>query len=868
MRRRGNAPISLQTVLDRWAQHELGRSRALGGRRALDGFRFQIYLSLEAFFRAVLSGDASAQFVFDGLSDLANTSGDLIYLTQAKVTLDTASIKDAIEEALVVDEFLEAEYPELRKKFRFRFMGRRAKSRLDENPAELDAARFGVDPHRWDDLRHRILSVEISSSPRVGLAIQLWQRTRNPFRVVDECAGKLLNGIGGNKPSSEIAEVLLEIWNRERDTDLAPGRLLGVSDLTHSGAASDRIMHGVLPRPEDLVEGCFRDRPEALEPILRKVEETIITPMEGRRRMGVPIFWLSGSSGTGKSVLLLQTVRELMLRGHADTVNFLGSRATWLPSSIRRVSGSDEQFVVAIDDLYAPNNRTNDWLTEFLEIAFSMSWSRPPLIFTCGPKEQLRSFRKALAYEPEVQVIELRVPNLNREEQSAYHDWYQTRTGCQVSLVKESIFVAAAWTYELQRRERLTPDAFAARFDLRLRELGLQHVARAALAVNQYQLEAPGALFAGHEAALDQLQSEEVYRIAAASSVPRQGRFFHAAICRLLYDCLVESNSARERGEDLARAFGSMIEGSSQDASQFLDWFTANSGVGQVLRPDVASETLAAAWDELDKRGPRHEVLPLVQRWADLVQRNKVTPPPAAPRKIKEWLEGTVPDAEGWGLLFQAAWDLPGSDRESLFARGLEWLKIFTDAGPWNFIWQRLYAFAPTDSTLPGLGVAWLSTHPTHRGWGRVWQRLLPRDDLATPLTSAALEAIPVQPETDFDLPLWVLAEEKLAPPPGALQRAILDKLARVRSPYKMSKGVEFFLARLPKAEAAVESLNRSQDEVGWPYLWTELLKENHAKTELLPVGRQWLSGPATRNGYNIIRRRIEREETRVNPKS
>lgn len=183
MRRPKHLPISLQTVLDRWTEHELGRNRALGGRRALDGFRFQIYLSLEAFFRAVLGGDASAQFVFDGLSDLANTSGDLIYLTQAKVTLDTAAIKDAINEALVVDEFLEAEYPELREEFRFRFMGRRAKSRLDENLAELDAAHVGVDAQRWADLRPRILSVEINSSPRVGLAIQLWQHTRNPFRL-------------------------------------------------------------------------------------------------------------------------------------------------------------------------------------------------------------------------------------------------------------------------------------------------------------------------------------------------------------------------------------------------------------------------------------------------------------------------------------------------------------------------------------------------------------------------------------------------------------------------------------------------------------------------------------------------------------
>ena len=103
--------------------------------------------------------------------------------------------------------------------------------------------------------------------------------------------------------------------------------------------------------------------------------------------------------------------------------------------------------------------------------------------------------------------------------------------------------------YELHRRERLTLEAFAERFDRRLGELGLREAARGALALNQYQFAAPAALILGLEAQLDQLLSEDVYRAGAPEATPRQGRFFHPEVCRVLYDSLVETTEARRRGK-------------------------------------------------------------------------------------------------------------------------------------------------------------------------------------------------------------------------------------------------------------------------------------------------------------------------------
>ena len=845
--------VSLQDLLVKWADYPLGKKRAMGGRNALDGFGFQIYLTLKVFFQSVVKGDTDAQFVFDGLSDLATASGDnnVYLLTQAKTTLDNSAIKDAIKEAIAVDEFLEAEYPQLREKFSFRIIGRKEKSLTKGNPAELEAGWIGADPSRWENLKKRFLPYEISGSPRVALAIQLWPHTRNSFALVDECAGQLLIGMGANKPSLQIAESLLEIWNRQRTEHSPPGRMLGLADFSLS-QPSDKIVHGVVPRPFDMVEGCFMEWPERLEPVLQKIEDTIANSGKPQRRKTVPVFWLVGSSGVGKSVLLLQAIRELMLRGHVEGVHYLGSYASSLPAGLRHAIHSDEQTVIALDDIYAPGNRDGDWLQESLEAIFSANWSRPPWIVTCGPKEQLKAFKRKTS-EPEIQVVEIAIPNLSRTEQSAYHAWYQDRTASSVPMVNDSILMAAAWTYELLRRENLTPQAFAERLDQRLVELDLQLPARAALALNQFQFEAPSALFSGREAALDQLRSEDVYRVGAGAA-SRQGRFFHAAICRVLYDCWVESGASRERAVDLARGFGSMIDEGDESAAKFLSWLPGDKS-GDALPTPVFMETLSALWPELEKRCPREDTVPLLFRWSEMLQKNDVPVELGAIRQIRKWLDETSATAITWGLLYQTVWDLQQSAREDLFQLGMGWLRTSTEAVPWNFVWQRLWGHRTGDADLIEVGLNWLRDHPAAVGWGRVWQKLLTQKALYGVLLAPTLEAIPLQPESTFDLPMWTLAEKHLIPDQTALLGAVLRKLVQVRSPYKQRQGIDFILSRAPISGTLVGFLRDGQDSVGWTHVWRRLVEEKFEPEAMILIGKEWLKGPSGRNGYSRVRK-------------
>src|SRR5437867_494307 len=99
-RRRTYSTMSLQALHDEWAAHPLGKLRASGGRVSLGGFLYQLYLSLDRFFAQVLEANPDAQFSFEGLSDLAELRGNLVYFTQVKTTLDGRSVRSAIEEAL------------------------------------------------------------------------------------------------------------------------------------------------------------------------------------------------------------------------------------------------------------------------------------------------------------------------------------------------------------------------------------------------------------------------------------------------------------------------------------------------------------------------------------------------------------------------------------------------------------------------------------------------------------------------------------------------------------------------------------------------------------------------------------------------
>ncbi|MGH7944995.1 MAG: hypothetical protein ACREF9_08310 [Opitutaceae bacterium] len=225
-------------------------------------------------------------------------------------------------------------------------------------------------------------------------------------------------------------------------------------------------------------------------------------------------------------------------------------------------------MIVVGDDLYSPDNRDPAIWREVGELSADQTFPGRFAILTCGPLEQLKAFRRECERHRTLDSVEIVTEALNPDERAAYHAWYQERTGAEVPLSKEEIFVAVAWIYELYREEKLTPEAFARRFDKRLQELGMAQAGNAALALNLYGLNAPEALFTDHRADLAQLVSERIWRLAKSGTGTLAGRFFHPQISRLIYDALVPREESVHRAEDIARGFDAMLEeGEAADAS-------------------------------------------------------------------------------------------------------------------------------------------------------------------------------------------------------------------------------------------------------------------------------------------------------------
>jgi hypothetical protein len=258
--------LSLEKLYDEWAEHPLGRNRAVGGRRSLSGFRYQLYVTLDRFFARVVAGERDAQFVFDGLSDLAETEGELVYLTQVKSQLGRRELGETVAEAVAVDRFLAERHPELRVRMRYQLAVRRPVSRpLDlASLAAEDIPLADLDPDQWAELRRRFQPIRVHGAPEVDLALRLWPEVRHCFGLIDSCLGRLFDLLGEYRPSAknkyrpspEIATELLRLWDQARAESPLPVPLLGPQDFV-SAEPRNRIVHGVRPTFEDLSDGCF-----------------------------------------------------------------------------------------------------------------------------------------------------------------------------------------------------------------------------------------------------------------------------------------------------------------------------------------------------------------------------------------------------------------------------------------------------------------------------------------------------------------------------------------------------------------------------------------------------------------------------------
>ena len=276
----------------------------------------------------------------EALSDIVSSEGGYLIITQVKLTLHSGAFQKALKELWEIDALARSEVPDLAPQLRYRVLTS-AKILKDVDAA---LARW-VPEHEVDEtvlgaFRARI-SVRVDAEPHQTLATHLVNAfgDPDPFGTVENWLGRLLltptaAGFDGACRSIVTELDALEATARER------------AHRFHIWEASDRppsetsletdpekaTLTGQTPNRRHLVEGRFAPRP--LYPTIHDKAEAWLARIKERNELQLPVYWISGRSGNGKSVALLHLLADLHASDDRRVIVWLDQQADRLAEAI------------------------------------------------------------------------------------------------------------------------------------------------------------------------------------------------------------------------------------------------------------------------------------------------------------------------------------------------------------------------------------------------------------------------------------------------------------------------------------------------------------------------------------------------------
>lgn len=189
--------------------------------------------------------------------------------------------------------------------------------------------------------------------------------------------------------------------------------------------------------------------------------------------MRLPVFWIGGRSGCGKSVALLHQLARIHAQGNTH-VFWIGSNVSALPEAIRlstalRTQGRDA--IVAVDDPYAPATQDDDkvWkdaIASLESIRCQGEYAGLPVLLCCGPTEHAQKLHHA--HPDEVIVNTIQLPEEQQSDLQELRLWYRQRTGNDAPDVgDENVLLVQLF---FQWHSKATLSEFATRFQKRINE--------------------------------------------------------------------------------------------------------------------------------------------------------------------------------------------------------------------------------------------------------------------------------------------------------------------------------------------------------------------------------------------------------------
>lgn len=564
-----------------WGEKET--KRADGGWWSLSGFSIQATVGLERFVRRLLVDQQPGLVAFEAVSDITEVD-QRVRLTQVKRTLTKDSLASAVLEACKIVALCT---PAFAKRLEFQVICERDDARIAPKDLSLKSifkdAQPDVASHQTVLAQFNKVPVKVMTSPGTALRRTLLAAgVRNPDRVARDALGTLFNAFDGdNRAGVEAAlyKAIDHVQTNARPEDRLSGRLLAPEMFERQSQGKLGLVTRARPRLTDLVGNRFLARPRLLDRLL-DATEAWLTGLEASYTdddFRLPVFWVEGRSGDGKSVLTLQLL-EALIQGRArlPSVTELDSEdelLSWLKSVSPWDEGPANQAEIGfVDDLASRLDRAE--LDSLVDRAFYRGSTYAGLI-TCGTSESRKEFSRAR----HINLTPVVIPAPSSSDYEALRTWAEGRLGRTLKVFDSSGLSVS------QFMMRLTLDGTSS-------EAGSRRVSpslRAAMAINVLGLPAPRAL-ATDEAVSEFVDAwKEIDLSPAADAVGV--RLAHAeAIWPLYLETIGAENLAASFGSDLGHAMAARLQAGEATAARTLLGSLMNSR-GYVIRLQRSDST-------------------------------------------------------------------------------------------------------------------------------------------------------------------------------------------------------------------------------------------------------------------------------------
>ncbi len=825
-------PLNFSDLLSDYAREQ--PKRASGGLYAIAGFRYQLNVYLARLAESLTTGgetlEQAGRVFIEALSDFTAQESDRLICVQAKRTLTRAALKHAAEEIAAIERFLALKYPEHREHVRFQVVVARGEVRLTwaDLPAQ-SAERATVDALL---AQGRLDPPYLDPDPAWRAVVAVWNHVDDPYAFVRFALDRSL---GRGLSADEAVRVRDDICERYTQGRRAPavfGQMLRSEYFApdeHLGTGLDLGREVTLARVRDRQYMTRKSRRDALlVSLIECYERSREDPQPAAQ-----VFWLSGRSGVGKSVLLVQMLERLVAEGRR--VLWLGGAAEKLEPALRALALQPDDLrpeFIGIDDLYDRDARTRLDLASlgaFIDETGPRPW---PLVLTCGPKE----FAEAFELESRFRGFELHVKSVQpvtATESDRFVEWYRYRTGREPTrgpafaqcATEGGLFISLA--VELEHGDMRE---FARRFAERVELNGLDHALRLPLALNRLYLRAPfGWLEEQDREHLATLNQEGDFRLLDPGEGGKVVRLTHPHLANALYLAMRKPGNPSAYAHDLSNAFRRAVaEGDMRLVGRMLAIFSdRGEGIAGERLAQVDDTTLsqacAVAWRGAAQTPAQDAEVAadIATSWACWALEQPGIAIALGDDLLARAIASLDDAVKSWPFCWLRLWR-----RYSAHLELTTWAETHLPERhrlshrAWSFVWE--HARQTTQETWREMGMDWLEVNMTRPGWAFVWKPLLPPPPVLDWVSDPVLNVGMHHLRTCRNGPDWSF---------------VLQDMLR------SSVGHPTVIQDL--ATQAWSWLPGRENRLDWSYVWQALLAQREHLSNVVPLTRLLAQGAA-----------------------